>query len=395
MIKTCLIQTIKYQLFECTTPLELTEWRSVLNEAKHQTIFPIAYASLNKWNSSLISPEYETLNASFYVSAIQNYNDHVELHRLLSSNSVQYVILKGQASAMYYPDPILRTAGDVDFLIRENDLQKVDKILNEAGFSKVEDSEEHGFHWAYRKRKSTFELHWKLPGMPADDSIINRYTSTIIDDAILHEDENGSFMVPSIFHHGLVLLLHSLSHLTSTGMGLRHLVDWLVFVNSIEEDEFTELFKGPLQEMGLWRFAQALTRIGVLYFGCNDRQWCSDIGDELCSGILEDILNSGNFGVKDGSRKMQAKFMRNSSTRRIGKESVMSNLLANVNSKARRSFPASAKCPLLLPIGWCVVGIEYIRWSHSDRGRGIDRKTLSEAKRRQKMYAELRLFEGE
>lgn len=48
------------------------------------------------------------------------------------------------------------------------------------------------------------------------------------------------------FHHGLVMLLHLFSHLTGARIGIRHLCDWALFLNSIEEKEFLKLFQEPI-----------------------------------------------------------------------------------------------------------------------------------------------------
>ena len=393
-----LIHIIAYELFEVRTEIEKDiNWKAVLKEAKLQAVFPIAYSYLNREKPGLLEKEeYQKdtmLKAQFYASSVRNLYYHTELHKLLSEKSVPYVILKGQASASYYPDPILRTMGDVDFLVGDLDSEKVDSLLLEAGFVRREDADKHDFHWAYHRDKTILEMHWKLPGLPEDSAVVDKYTKTILEDAAIHEATVGNFLVPSKFHHGLVLLLHTLSHMTSTGIGLRHLLDWLVFENGFSEDEFKQLFENPLKEIGIWTFAQALTQIGVLHFGCRERSWCEEIDEELCNGLLEDIINGGNFGIKDDSRKIQTKLLRNSLSRKIEEGEGLHNLIANVNTRARRNFPLAKSVPVLLPIGWVTVGIDYVKWALS-RGKGLDADTIREAQRRQKLYSKLKIFEN-
>ena len=76
---------------------------------------------------------------------------------------------------------------------------------------------------------------------------------------------DAAFYVPSTFHHGIVLLLHTISHISSTGVGLRHLCDWLVFVESLTEDKFIEMFSGPLQDMGILTFAKVNTKWRIVF----------------------------------------------------------------------------------------------------------------------------------
>ena len=49
---------------------------------------------------------------------------HLKIHKLLTDAGIPYVIIKGLASGLYYPDFLLRSMGDVDFLISENDVEK-------------------------------------------------------------------------------------------------------------------------------------------------------------------------------------------------------------------------------------------------------------------------------
>ena len=112
----------------------------------------------------------------------------------------------------------------------------------------------------------------------------------------------------------------------------------------------------------------------------------------MCSDLLEDVIDGGNFGIKDDSRKIQTKFMRDSETRKIEGGSSLRNLIVNVNSKARNDFPPAKRYSVLLPIGWFFVVIQYFRWSYN-KGLVIDKKTVLNIKRRKKIYSELKLFE--
>ena len=130
-----LITIIGKQLFsnECELPT-VEDWDSVLYEALQQAVFPIAFSYLE--DMSLINEvrqAYIKQNAEYQASAIRNFYYHSELHKLLSANNIMYVILKGQASAYYYSDPILRVMGDVDFLIHKEERDKVDQLLLDKG----------------------------------------------------------------------------------------------------------------------------------------------------------------------------------------------------------------------------------------------------------------------
>ena len=234
------------------------------------------------------------------------------------------------------------------------------------------------------------ELHWDVPGLPK--SMADRYAADVIEKAVETHVQGNKMMFPSPFHHGLVLLLHTISHMTGGGIGLRQLCDWLVFEKSLSEREFLELFEHPLKDIGLWNFAKVMTKIGVLYFG-TDRSWCIDADDEVCRGLLEDILSGGNFGTKDNTRGSQAKLIQNRVTKSV-QGSVLKNGLVSINEKAKRDYPFCRENALLRPVGWTAVAGQYVaRVLSGKRNNVFDRKIMSDAMNRQRLYAKLKLFE--
>lgn len=384
-----LINIIANQLFGVKEDIaDDIDWRSIMIEAQQQAVYPLAYSTLQSsmqvGQLTPIAKEYAANQASY----VRNLHYHAELHKLLAG--IPYVILKGQASASYYPNPMLRSMGDVDFLVFKEDRDRVDQLLKAEGFVKRDGAEKHDYHWAYKKDRASLELHWDIPGAPA--SLAYRFSADAINTAEEKKVLTETMMLPSTFYHGLVLLLHTISHMTGGGIGLRHLCDWLVFENSVPEEEFVKIFDGPLKEIGLWTFAKVMTKIGVLYFGTR-RNWCLDANDEICRGLLEDILSGGNFGTKDSTRRSQAKLIQNGVTKRV-RGSVLKNGFVSINEKAKRDYSFCRKNVILRPIGWsAVVGKYLLNVINGKRNNVFDKKIMSDAMGRQKLYEELRLFE--
>jgi hypothetical protein len=112
-----------------------------------------------------------------------------------------------------------------------------------------------GYHRTAEKGRtgSVWELHRDVNGIPHGSSaegIIRAYMADLLETPVDYEEENGTVKVPDAFHHGLTLLLHTASHLTGEGVGLRHLCDWLVFADHFSEPDFTELFEDRLKKQG-------------------------------------------------------------------------------------------------------------------------------------------------
>ena len=392
-----LINILSNQLFgkEFHLP-ESIQRDTLLNEAWQQAVFPVVFSYLD--GASLIDDVkqlYYQQKTAYQVSNIRNLYYHNELHKLLSANNIPYVILKGQASAYYYPKPMLRSMGDVDFLVAQSDVSRVDALLLSQGFKKHNNAEKHNYHWAYKKDKEFLEMHWNVPGVPQkDNGVINFHLADIIEKRKIVHNTGGEFAIPSDFHHGLVLLLHTISHMTASGVGLRHLCDWLTFENSMAESTFVDTFEKPLKDIGLWSFAQVLTKIGVMYFGCEDRNWCREAEESVCAAFMEDIFAGGNFGVKDSTRKSQAKLIRNNVTGKVANGSTFRNALININERAKYDYPVMKRNLVLLPMGWIIVCAQYLlRIAKGKRNNVFDRALFSSTVSRKKLYSKLKLFE--
>lgn len=367
---------------------------SILSEAKAQSVFSITFTQVRDFVKN--DECYNSLsidNLQYTAKNVRNHHLHFEVHELLTSQSIEYTFLKGFASARYYPDPLLRTMGDVDFIVHKKDIEKVDSLLRENGFVKIENAEKHDYHWAYKKGNDSVELHWSVPGLPDNDEVVGKYIEGIIEDHCLVDLENGAVYVPSDFHHGLVLLLHTISHMTGSGVGLRHICDWLVFQNSMTEDEFVALFRTPLKKMGLWTFAQVLTQIGVMYFECPAREWSKAADGIVCTAFLEDVFCGGNFGIKDDTRKSQAKLIQNQRNKKVVKGHLWKNGLVSINEKTKRDFPFLWKTILFRPIGWICVCVQYLfRIATGKRNNVFNQDIYKDASNRQSLYSELELF---
>lgn len=221
---------------------------------------PFVYQALQSYAPSdrLIQIQNQVL--AICTNGIRLNYEHAELHKLFTSSHIPYVVMKGPVAAAYYSQPELQVMGDVDFLVREEDLDRAGKLLESVGFRPVDDDENQA-HLAYHRIYSTWEMHWEPNGIPGNQAgnLVREYLTDMIDRAELYTIEEGCFYVPCRFHHGLTLLLHTATHLINTGIGVRHLCDWAVFVESISDDEFIKLFEEKLKKTGLWRFAKLLT----------------------------------------------------------------------------------------------------------------------------------------
>lgn len=341
----------------------------LIHELAAQAILPVALPTHNA-TSAVIAAN------------IRVAYEHTELHELLTENNIPYVSLKGVASASYYPNPVLRTMGDVDFLIREKDFPRASALLEESGFTPEENRG--GIHVGFHRDNSTWEMHRSVNGIPEGTAgeKVEEYLSDIIETAVDYDEGNGIVKVPDAFHHGLVMLLHTASHLTSEGVGLRHLCDWAVFVNHFTDDQFRFLFENKLKACGLWRFAQLLSLVSVKYLNLPYGQWMGDADADILEQLITDIMEGGNFGKKDQDRYRQIKYISNRGEHTVDQKSTVRQLWDTIGKKAKDTNTSRIS-----------VIADYARMVVSGERKLDNKATVKNAAKRKNLYAEFHLFE--
>lgn len=402
-----LLRVIGTALFGEKTPIaESDQLMQLINESKAQTVYPLVFSVLDEQlQEKLSSEKYAGCSEDYFRYAIagtQNAAEHGELHELMTVNDMPYVAMKGLASAMYYPEPSLRSMGDVDFLVEKKNVSKAGKLIESIGFTIDHGEEDDGIHIAYtRPPMSIWELHQSVNGIPNND--VGKLIRAEMDRAIVTAEETDVDGVicrlPDKFHHGLIMLLHTASHLTSEGVGLRHLCDWVVFASALSDDEFREIFEEKLKQFGLWRFAQVLTILGINYLGAPGRVWASEIVESrkvdntTLEGLMNDILSGGNFGTKDMNRYREIKYISDRSEGTVGKSGILRQGIKTMNDKVRRDYKTLGRHKLLLPLGYFAESCKYIGLLLTGKRKSTGTKQMfREAAERKKIYSSLYLF---
>jgi len=373
------------------------DWRLVWYEAHMQGVSLTAFADFPEELTA--SADFSGIRKNLQSRMSDNLavnKSHFKIHKLLNDAEIPYVILKGLASALYYPDFLLRSMGDVDFLVAEGDLEKTCAELEQNGFVASEKS--HGDHMVFTDNVCRYELHTEPAGMPKGEvgALVKGYLSDLLEKAELQNTLFENVYVPSRFHHGLIILLHICHHLTSSGVGLRHLCDWAVFVNSVSDDEFCSLFEEKFKQIGLWNLACVLTRISEKYLSCPEKSWVCEVDENLVDSLAKDIFEGGNLGQKNDDRSHEAMILPKYGDSEHKEKSNSKRFIAYVNQTVKNNWKSAEKNKLLLPVGWVYFGGRYVfRSLKGERPKINVNSFISEANERKKLFDQLKFFEKE
>jgi len=205
--------------------------------------------------------------------------------------SVPYVILKGTSAAKYYPVPENRIMGDIDIMPSRECMKLACEQLLENGYEEIttKSEQDRGRHRTFMKHGIPVEVHAFFASMNDPEK------AKAFDDMIV-QNINSLHILPDLFN-GMILIEHINQHMEE-GVGLRQIIDWMMFVDKCLPDENWSSFQVLLQKTGLEKLAIIVTRMCEIYLGLPSHNWCKGADPSLCADLMDYVFASGSFGNK-------------------------------------------------------------------------------------------------
>lgn len=228
--------------------------------------------------------------------------------RLMKENGIAYVVFKGLAVARHYPEPFVRTMGDVDFYVPQRDFLRAVEVI-ERGLNVVMDKEDIDKHYSFDWQGIRFEMHYQIETFGSHrhqhrfDRMIDEAMAEHTDSfTVCDSDGNGtevSVLPPT--EDLIVVFKHWFNHLLVEGVGLRQTLDLVVLLNAYRDKMNVGRLMTALDGIGYMKAFRAMLAMMKRYFGfewldsnfvlgCRDERYA----DKLMAAVME----SGNFGRK-------------------------------------------------------------------------------------------------
>ena len=301
----------------------------------------------------------------------------------LQSAGIPVVVIKGTAAGIYYPHPQLRTYGDIDLMVQPEHYHDAIQALRDGGW--YQEGDIGSIHTPFHKNDERLELHQCPSGIENDKEgqFVHQYLLSgfsDIQDGII-EQGRCRFPVLPWQQNGLELIWHFRVHLND-GIGLRHVIDWMMFVKSCVNDHTFRQLKPVLEQAGLLTLAKAVTRMCQFYLGLPEENntWCVDVDASLCAGLMDFIFEQGNFGKKRSDDR---------ATRALTRYRSLSSLLVGMQRKGLREWPAAQKYPVIRPFAWLYAAIQGGKVFLTPSNIGKLRQARAESSKRNKVFDQL------
>lgn len=282
--------TIDYNLFK------FVDWNVVKRKAMQQGISALVFDAISNmpddfWPSKKIRIQWITEVVQQENIYLKHANVIAELTSFYESHDIKMMLLKGWGLSLNYPKPCHRQNGDIDIWLYGNQV-KGDSILEkEKGIHPIKSSHHTIFYYDGIEVENhiTF-IEVDCHKADGSEDIIMRYAN---EPAIEVDGIKGkTILLPPPNLNAFFLLRHSSAHFATSGICLRHLLDWGFFVEKHYDNiDWKELYCNA-HSKNMHVFLDCINAICVEHLGFTKGKFPIQKSHiQLQNRIWKDILN--------------------------------------------------------------------------------------------------------
>ena len=251
-------------------------------------------------SSAVYGQLQRAFGASVFQSATRSADD-AALRGTFVEAGIPFLPIKGAVIASVYPDPQLRTMGDLDLLVHAEDSERIRDVLSPLGFQNIKWAET---EWDYRLNNTLFELQAELFHT---GELHNRELEAFLNDpwSWAEPTASGEYRLDQSFHF-LYLIAHIAKHLRWVGVGYRQFYDLAVLMQRSRESYDWNWIREQAERLDFLRFVEICLALNERWFGVPSPYPDDALNDELFETITAKILSDGVFGFENKDNYLQS-----------------------------------------------------------------------------------------
>lgn len=333
------------------------DFAKIIELSQRHDVENITFLSMDKLKNKPSDVLYHKWEDLYYKAQKHTVYQELALEELVATFTkagIDCMPLKGSVIKHYYPSIDLRTMGDIDFLVREQNRQVVRDIMHSLGYQ--DDLLDDGQVDAFKRGKLEYiEVHYDFS---AENHVMHEVFTIDWDKLVPTETEHlyqMTFEDLYFFNTG-----HYVKNMHNKGMGLRGIVDTYVLWNRLSDKEKTSL-TNRFDKIGINDFNSKLVKIADI--------WFNDVEDDGTLDIIQDYLMARlTYGDEKTLRVLQTLYADQTSS---NTEYVLKKVFPSPNSLYAR-YNIQHKCFVLLPFLWLkrILGLVFgskAKWQDTKR----------------------------
>ncbi len=285
--------------------LSAEEWERIYNEADRQTLLGLAFDGVMKLPQELRPPMELMFQWASEAESFSGLNkilneEAAKLTEFFRGHGRSCAVLKGQANARLYPNPLCRQPGDIDIWV-SGGKKSVVGLLRETGMQESLKASPHHTHMK-NDRGIDVEVHFRTSSGNFNPFTTRRLLKYLDREILNSVEVPEGFCAHSMKFALAMQLSHIYRHCIGGGVGLRQVVDYYVLLRHSSEGDRSELMAN-LDCFGLRKIAGALMWLLREAFGLDENLMLCKPDEFRGRWLLREILKGGNFGRHtDGGR---------------------------------------------------------------------------------------------
>ena len=270
-----------------------------------------------------------------------------ELSGKLSEAGIDHIVMKGFVLRQFFPVPELRTFGDIDLVIREDDRKHCHDLMLGLGFRVKNDWEP---VYSYTRGNEYYEIHTQIMEVDVSEKADYRgYFANLWPNTAPVAERRWEFK-PEF--HFLYMLTHIAKHITGSGAGIRMYLDVAAFVAHYGENLDWQWICRELKTLALEDFAGTVLTLVEECFAIPSPIPLRPVPRDVMEDFLDMTMAGGIFG-RNGA---------DSGTNSLKQDSREGEKISRSGTLVRRLFPSAKSIesrytylrekPWLLPAAW-------------------------------------------
>ena len=216
--------------------LKEVDWKELYAIAQKQALLGVLFYGIRRLPKEL-APEQKLLMQWMVMAEqirkqnIRLFQDSVKVCQNFENEGFANCILKGQGNALLYPNPYMRTPGDIDIYL-SGGRRKIMKYVNRVCPNQVM----RYHHVDFPVMKTAIEVHFTPSYMfcPIHNQRMQKWFEEVMGEQCNHRvslpDGYGEIHVPQVSFNVIYILSHLYRHIFTEGIGLRQLLDYYYVV---------------------------------------------------------------------------------------------------------------------------------------------------------------------
>ncbi len=372
---------------------EPVDWGALEAISRRHNLFPLFHEAACHFPDYRNRSNYEdNINCvmSMIGQQIKKTEIFLNLYRAFLKEDLHPIVMKGLiCRQLYGKNAEKRPSGDEDILVRKEDFYKVKAVMEAHGYvcskpdvtpAQLEQLQDVGFY--EDNIGFLIEVHTNIMGHTNEmRTKMGSCFENVFENARTVVIRDVPITTMSHTEHFLFLVLHAFKHFSLSGVGVRQMLDILLYQRAYEKEIDWKIVKSALEQNHAIEYFGDLQSIGAEYLGFELQNQFA-----VCDpkGLLEDMMEVGVFGKQEDADMLAARINLN----------VMEHGKNRAFAWIRMGFPPVRymineapyleEKPWLLPVEWVK------RWGRffkraKKHGRGLMLDSVKKSRKRMEL----------